>query len=95
MGFQSMCETPQTGHAGTATWYGETRLGSRAAEFSVTSECRTYGASLDFLWTLAALANFMRVSSQKAAHAVLDGTTYRKSWSGSSSIDAPALPALG
>jgi hypothetical protein len=44
MGFQSMCENPQTGHAGTATWYGETRLGSRAAEFSVTSECRTYGA---------------------------------------------------
>jgi penicillin V acylase-like amidase (Ntn superfamily) len=56
---------------------------------------RTYGAPPDFLWTLAALANFMRLSLQKAAHAVLDGATYRKSGSGSSSIDAPALPALG
>jgi hypothetical protein len=33
----------------------------------------------DFLWTLAALASFMRLSLLKAAHAVLDGATYRKS----------------
>jgi hypothetical protein len=38
------------------------RLGSRALEFetfSVPSECHTYGAPPDFLWTLMALANFM------------------------------------
>ena len=70
-------------------------LGSRAVEFetfSVPLECRTYGASPDFLWTLVALANFMRLSLLKAAHAVLDGATYRKSGSESLSIDAPALP---
>jgi hypothetical protein len=47
----------------------------------------TYGAPPDFLWILVALANFMRLSLLKAAHAVLDGATYRKSGSGSSSID--------
>jgi hypothetical protein len=35
----------------------------------------------DFLWTLLGLANLMRLSSLKAAHAVLDGTKYRKSGS--------------
>ena len=45
----------------------------------------TYGAPRDFLWILAALANFMRLSLLKAAHAVFDGATYRKSGSGSTS----------
>jgi hypothetical protein len=54
-------------------------------------ECRTYGASPDFLWTLAALANIMRLSLRKAAHAVLDGALYRKSGS-SSFLNSPALP---
>jgi hypothetical protein len=44
----------------------------------VGSECRTYGAFPDFLWTVAALANFMRLSLLKAARALLDGATYRK-----------------
>ena len=38
----------------------------------------TYGAPPDFLWTMAALANFLRLSLLKAAHAVLGGATYRK-----------------
>jgi hypothetical protein len=37
--------------------------------------------SPDFLRTIAALANFMRLSLLKAAHAVLGGATYRKSGS--------------
>jgi len=35
----------------------------------------------DFLWSLLALANLMRLSLLKAAHAVMDGATYRKSGS--------------
>jgi hypothetical protein len=46
----------------------------------------------DFLWTLAALANFMRLSLLKAAHVVLGGAMYRTTGFGSSFIDAPALP---
>jgi hypothetical protein len=34
------------GRACTVTEYGETGLGSRAEEFSVSSECRTYGARI-------------------------------------------------
>jgi hypothetical protein len=48
MGFRACVRSAQTGRAGIATWYGEIRLGSRAAEFSVTSECRTYGARILF-----------------------------------------------
>src|SRR5271167_4446428 len=38
----------------------------------------------DFLWSLLALANFMRLSLMKAAHAVMSGAAYRKSgvWDG-------------
>ena len=36
----------------------------------------------DFLWSLLALANLMRLSLLKAAHAVMDGATYRKSGPG-------------
>jgi hypothetical protein len=36
----------------------------------------------DFLWSLAALANLKRLSLLKAAHAVMDRATYRKSGSG-------------
>ena len=35
----------------------------------------------DFLWSLVALANFMRLSLQKAAHANLSGAACRKSGS--------------
>jgi len=37
------------------------------------------GASPDFLWRLLALANFMRLSLMKAAHADLFGAMCRKS----------------
>jgi hypothetical protein len=53
-------------------------------------ECRTYGAPQDFLRTLATLANFMRLSLLKAAHADLGGATYRKS--GSESHPTPPQP---
>ena len=33
----------------------------------------------DFLWSLSALAKFMRLSLMKAAHAVVSGAAYRKS----------------
>jgi hypothetical protein len=36
----------------------------------------------DFLWSLLALANLMRLSSLKAAHAAMDEATHRKSGSG-------------
>jgi hypothetical protein len=35
----------------------------------------------NFLWSLAALANLMRLSLLKAAHAVMSGAAYRKSGS--------------
>jgi hypothetical protein len=35
----------------------------------------------DFLWSLVALANLMRLSLLKAAHAVMSGAAYRKSGS--------------
>jgi hypothetical protein len=38
-------------------------------------------ASPDFLWSLLALANLMRLSLLKAAHAVMSGAAYRKSGS--------------
>jgi hypothetical protein len=34
------------------------------------------GFAPDFLWTLAALANLIRLSSLKAAHAVVNGAAY-------------------
>src|ERR1700733_14446661 len=37
MGFRACSRSALTGHACIATWYGEIRFGSRAAEFSVTS----------------------------------------------------------
>src|SRR5271168_3396724 len=39
------------------------------------------GLPPDFLWSLLALANLMRLSLLKAAHAVLSGAAYRKSGS--------------
>ncbi len=39
------------------------------------------GLPPDFLWSLVALANLMRLSLLKAAHAVLSGAAYRKSGS--------------
>jgi hypothetical protein len=42
----------------------------------------------DFLWTLVVLTSLMRLSSLKAAHAVMDGATYRKSGSASGRIVA-------
>jgi hypothetical protein len=36
-------------------------------------------ASLDFLWSLLALATFLRLSLMKAAHAVVASAAYRKS----------------
>ena len=37
------------------------------------------GLPPDFLWSLVELANFMRLSLLKAAHAVVSGAAYRKS----------------
>jgi hypothetical protein len=39
------------------------------------------GLPPDFLWSLVALANFMRLSLKKAAHAVVSSAAYRKSGS--------------
>jgi hypothetical protein len=45
--------------------------------------CRSLGcAPPDFPWSLLALANLMRLSLLKAAHAVMDGATCGKSGSG-------------
>ena len=51
--------------------------------FGRKAHSRSLGfAPPDFLWSLLALANLMRLSLLKAAHAVMDGATYRKSGSG-------------
>ena len=50
-------------------------------EFSNNNSGRVPHVPPDFLWSLVALANFMRLSVQKAAHANLFGAAYRKSGS--------------
>ena len=42
-------------------------------------EKKKEGLPTDFLWSLLALVNFMRLSLLKAAHAVMSGAAYRKS----------------
>jgi len=62
------------------------RLSSKEAADVVVCESSVVGnpefAPPDFLWSLLALANLMLLSLLKAAHAVVDGATYRKSGSG-------------
>jgi hypothetical protein len=49
----------------------------------VEGNCRSLGyAPPDFLWSLPASANLMRLSLLKAAHAAMDRAAYRKSGSG-------------
>jgi hypothetical protein len=49
--------------------------------YTYLQEKRKEGLPPDFLWSLVALANVMRLSLLKAAHAVLSGAAYRKSGS--------------
>ena len=49
--------------------------------FTYLQEKKEEGLPPDFLWSLVALANFMRLSLLKAAHAVMSGAAYRKSGS--------------
>jgi hypothetical protein len=62
------------------------RLSLKKAADVVVFESSVVGnpefAPPDFLWSLLALANLMRLSLAKAAHAIMNGSTYRKSGSG-------------
>jgi hypothetical protein len=49
--------------------------------YTYLQEKKKEGLPPDFLWSLVALANFMRLSLLKAAHAVMSGAAYRKSGS--------------
>jgi hypothetical protein len=49
--------------------------------YTYLEEKRKEGLPPDFLWSLVALANFVRLSLLKAAHAVMSGAAYRKSGS--------------
>ncbi len=49
--------------------------------YTYSQEKRKEGLRPDFLWGLVALANLMRFSLLKAAHAVMSGAAYRKSGS--------------
>jgi hypothetical protein len=47
--------------------------------YTYLQEKKKEGLPPDFLWSLLALANLMRLSLLKAAHAVMSGAVYRKS----------------
>jgi hypothetical protein len=49
--------------------------------FAYLQEKKNEGLPPDFLWSLVALTNLMRLSLLKAAHAVMSGAAYRKSGS--------------
>jgi hypothetical protein len=49
--------------------------------YTYSQEKKKEGFATDFLWSLVALANLMRLSLQKAAHGVLSGAAYSKSGS--------------
>jgi hypothetical protein len=55
-------------------------------------EKKKEGLPPDFLWSLLALVNFMRLSLLKAAHAVMSGAAYRKSGTPTSSTHVPESP---
>ena len=52
------------------------------------------GLPPDSLWGLLALANFMRLSLKKAAHAAVSGAAYRKSGT-PPLVPGPGFPARG
>jgi Zn-dependent protease len=46
--------------------------------YTYVQEKKKEGLPPNFLWSLVALANLMRLSLQKAAHAIMSGAAYRK-----------------